>query len=68
MEKLNKLKELRLDSGWKAETRDVLFSQISNSVDNLATPVEKVFSPAIVFKKIMSFTCQPTAIVAGVFV
>ncbi|MFA5248780.1 MAG: DUF5667 domain-containing protein [Patescibacteria group bacterium] len=65
LEKLKKLKEIKLDSGWKSRTREVLFSQVSNSVAILDVPMKKRAS--FWFKKVLSFSCQPAAIALGVF-
>jgi hypothetical protein len=65
LEKLKKLKEIKLDSGWKGQTREVLFSQVSNSVAILNVPMKKKVS--LWLKKVLSFSCQPAAIALGVF-
>lgn len=65
LEKLNKLKEVKLDSDWKCQARDVLFSQISNSVADLDTVVEekKVFW----LSNFLSVSYRPAGFVLGVF-
>ncbi len=65
LEKLSGLKTVKLDSGWKSQARDLLFSQISNSTTSIDGQEEKEETSC--FKKIFSFSLQPAAAALGVF-